>query len=247
MNRERFTRIAIFFQAGAALMGGCAGTGQRMEYGTSEAQTTVSQTEQTDAILASETYETAKNSAGGVTCDIEKLAASVVRLEVYEDDGDRLGTGSGFAVGDPAVLVTAEHVIVNMDYMIAWRDDGTSFRVDQVINVNDDADVAICLLPEDAALTALTVAASSPCRGDDCLVIASQFGLTNLVTTGNVCGWWNTSKADWLLFSAPVSGGSSGGPLFNEAGEVIGMVTGTYEKAQNLNLAAPIETIKELY
>ena len=51
---------------------------------------------------------------------------------------------------------------------------------------------------------------------------------------------------DWILFTAPVSEGSSGGPLLNGNGEVIGVVTGTYEKGQNLNLAAPIAAASAL-
>ena len=174
-------------------------------------------------------------------CDIESLAASVVRLEVYDANGERLGTGSGLALGDPAVLVTAAHVIVNMDHMTAWRDDGTSFEIDCALDADTDADVAICPLPEDAGLSPLVAAAEQPRRGEGILVIASQFGLTNLVSKGTLCGRWNSGKVDWLLFSAPVSGGSSGGPLFNAAGEVVGIVTGTYEKGQNLNVAAPVD------
>ena len=190
--------------------------------------------------------EGAEPARGGFVGDaraIERAAASVVRVEIHDADGRRIGTGSGFAIGDPAVLVTACHVIVNMDYMIAWRDDGTSFRVEQVIDVDEDADVAICLLPDDAALQPLPMGADRPMRGEQMLVIASQFGLTNLVAAGNVCGMWESDDADWILFSAPVSAGCSGGPLFNDAGEVIGMVMGTYEKAQNLNLATPVDAI----
>lgn len=178
---------------------------------------------------------------GEAACDVDTLAASVVRLAVYDENGGSLGTGSGFALGDPAVLVTAAHVIVNMDHMVAWRDDGTSFRIEQALDADIDADVAICLLPEDTGLIPLPVASDAIQRGEDVLVISSQFGLTNLVSKGTLCGFWDTDITDWILFSAPVSGGSSGGPLLNEAGEVVGIVTGTYEKGQNLNLAAPID------
>ena len=173
--------------------------------------------------------------------DVDRLAQSVVRLEVFDARGERLGTGSGFALGDPAVLVTAAHVIENMATMTAWRDDGTAFQVDGALDADRDADVALCPLPEDAGLTPLAAAGEAPRRGADVLVISSQFGLTNLVSKGVLCGWWNSGEADWPLFTATVSGGSSGGPVFNEAGEVVGVVTGTYEKGQNLNLAAPVD------
>lgn len=188
----------------------------------------------------------AASAAGEDAYDIDSLAAGVVRLEVYDADGGYLGTGSGFALGDPAVLVTAAHVLVNMDHMIAYRDDGTSFRVDRALDGDTDSDIAVCLLPEDADLPPLTAATETARRGDDVTVIASQFGLTNLISKGTLCGRWITRDADWLLFTAPVSAGSSGGPVFDAAGAVIGIVTGTYEKGQNLNLAAPIEAALEL-
>ena len=178
---------------------------------------------------------------------IERCAASVVRLEVYDAGGDKIGTGSGFAAFDPAVLVTARHVIANMAYMIATRDDGTTFRIDRAIDADEAADIALCALPEDANLMPLTVAAGEPLRGDGVVAMGSQFGLVNLVTLGNVCGRWQAEDVDWILFTAPVSAGCSGGPLLNDNNEVIGMIMGTYEKGQNLNLAAPIEAVAALY
>ncbi|MBO4921631.1 MAG: trypsin-like peptidase domain-containing protein [Lachnospiraceae bacterium] len=185
------------------------------------------------------------------TCDFEELAASVVKLEVFNKNGDRIGTGSGFAAYDESILITARHVIVNMDYMTATRDDGTSFRIDRTIETDENTDIAICALPEDAGLVPLTFTEELPKRGSDTSVISSQFGIANLVTKGNVCGYWETKDSTWLVFTAPVSSGSSGGPLFNEKGQVVGIVSGTYEKGQNLNIAATsiaaIELCKSLF
>jgi len=179
--------------------------------------------------------------------ELETFAASVVRLEVFNADGDRIGTGSGFAAFDPVVLVTACHVLVNMDYMTATRDDGSAFRVDRALLADEAADVALCALPEDAGLDPLPFSTDPPARGERIVAIGSQFGLVNLVTLGNVCGIWNSDKTDWILFTAPVSEGSSGGPLIDDGGRVIGIITGTYEKGQNLNLAAPAEAALALY
>ena len=178
---------------------------------------------------------------------MEQAAASVVMLTVYNDHDEKIGTGSGFAAFDPAVLVTAAHVIENMEYMIAECDNGETFRIDSAVDADEDADVAICRLPKNSRLSALPIAAADPLRGEKAAAIGSQFGLKNIITLGNICGHWDTKKVQWLLFTAPVSGGSSGGPLFNDKGEVIGIVTGTYEKGQNLNLAAPIEKASALF
>ena len=177
---------------------------------------------------------------------MEQTARSVVKLEVFNDKDERISTGSGFAAFDPAVLVTACHVIVNMEYMIATRDDGTSFRIERAYDADEAADVALCELPEEAGLTALTCTGNKLLRGEKTAAIGSQFGLVNLVTLGNFCGYWETKEVTWILFTSPVSGGSSGGPLLNDRGEVVGVITGTYEKGQNLNLAAPIETAAAL-
>ena len=179
--------------------------------------------------------------------DIDRLARSTVRLEVFDDRDNRIATGSGFAAFDDTMLVTSCHVIVNMDYMIATKDDGSTFRIDRTVELNEDDDIAICILPEDAGLEPLTLKEKLPARGSTAFVISSQFGLVNLMTKGNIAGIWETDETSRIVFTAPVSGGSSGSPLFDGEGNVIGIVTGTYDKGQNLNLAAPVKAALTLY
>ena len=115
---------------------------------------------------------------------MEQAARSVVKLEVFNNRDERIGTGSGFAAFDPAVLVTACHLIENMEYMIATRDDGTSFRIERANDADEDTDIALCELPEDTGLTALTCTEDKLLRGEKTVAIGSQFGLVNLVTLG---------------------------------------------------------------
>ena len=177
---------------------------------------------------------------------MEAAAQSVVKLEVFDKRDDRITAGSGFCAFDSRLLVTAMHVLPNMSYMIATKDDGTTFRIDHIITATESADVALCELPEDAGLTPLPTASSLPRRGEKAVAIGSMYGLTNLVLQGDICGIWTATDSEWILFSAAVSPGCSGGPLFNDAGEVIGVVMGSYERAQNLNLASPIEKARNL-
>ncbi len=94
---------------------------------------------------------------------------------------------------------------------------------------------------------ALLPSESLPRRGEWVAAIGSQFGVCNLVTLGNVCGIWDPGDVERILFTAPVSGGNSGCPLINASGRFVGIVTGTYDKGQNMNIAATFESAVKLY
>ena len=196
-----------------------------------------------------EIEERAEAAIGHFTDDpdaIERAAGSVVKLEVYDAQDNKIGTGSGFCAFDSFVLITAAHVIVNMDHIIATCDDGACFRLEAAVGGDEDSDTAWFRLPEGMELIPLSVSSETPRRGEKILAIGSQFGIVNLVTLGNIAGVWKSQGVDWLLFTAPVSSGSSGGPILNNNGEVVGVVSGTYDKGQNLNVATPIDRIQAI-
>lgn len=178
---------------------------------------------------------------------MEQAAGSVVMLEIYDGQGKKLRTGSGFCAFEPGLLVTAAHVITNMEYAVATCDNGDTFRVDHVIVADEESDVAICAVPEDVKMTPLEAVTGDFKRGEKAVAIGSQFGIVNLITLGNICGSFEMTDVTWILFTAPVSSGSSGGPVLNDEGKVMGITAGAYDKGQNMNLAAPISTAKELY
>ena len=189
--------------------------------------------------LERESFDTGPGISGkGVeNTDIDLIASSVVKLEVYDDKDSKISTGTGFSYGDRK-LVTSAHVIVNMKYFVAYTDVGDSFRVDEAaVFLDEDKDIAMFNLPEDVYLPPVTVSDSLPKRGTEVFTLGSQAGLVNLLTTGIISGLWSEDGADYILFTAPVSAGNSGGPVFDKNGELLGIVIGTYEKGQNLNIA----------
>ncbi len=174
----------------------------------------------------------------GIPADIDQLASSVVKLEVYDSHRNKISTGTGFAYGDPAKLVTSAHVVVNMDYMEAETDPGDTFRIeDPAVFLDEDLDIAMFEIPGKVGLPSVNLAESLPPRGTSVVTIGSQAGMTNLLTTGVVSGTWEDGGKKYILFTAPVSGGNSGGPVFDQKGNLVGVVIGTYEKGQNLNIA----------
>ena len=176
--------------------------------------------------------------------EIERAASeSVAELSVYDVANNGIGRGSGFAAFSDRLLITNDHVLEKADHLKVKTEAGDIFslKAEDILIRDEDADLAICLLPEDCTLKALPVAEDIPLRGESAVAIGSARGILNLVTIGNVSGHWSDAVVDWLLFSTPVSPGSSGGPLINDDGEVIGVVMGSYDDSQNLNFAVPIQ------
>jgi S1-C subfamily serine protease len=84
--------------------------------------------------------------------------------------------------------------------------------------------------------------------GESAVSIGNPLGLEHTLTTGVVSSRRSYRGKNWIQISAPISPGNSGGPVFNERGEVIGITTATigggFVPAQNLNLAVPINDMK---
>jgi tetratricopeptide (TPR) repeat protein len=80
--------------------------------------------------------------------------------------------------------------------------------------------------------------------GDEVVVIGSPRGEETTVSTGIISSIRKGSNK--LQFTAPISNGSSGGPLFNNYGELIGITAASKVNAQNLNFAIPSSEIDQL-
>ena len=178
---------------------------------------------------------------------IDQAAASVVELDVFDAEGELLARASGFVAFSERMVVTAAHVVSGMDHLYVCTEQGGKYLVEETAIVDPDADVALCILPKDAALPPLPCAETEPRRGERAVAIGNAKGALNLVTKGDICGVWDVEGLMWLLFTAPVSAGASGGALFDAEGNVTGVIIGTYDDGQNLNLAAPIAAAQALF
>ncbi len=82
--------------------------------------------------------------------------------------------------------------------------------------------------------------------GQDVIVLGSPQGLEGTVSTGILGGLRTLGDTKFLQITAPISPGSSGGPVFNNQGRVIGITTATLAKGQNLNFALPSNLLRDL-
>lgn len=189
--------------------------------------------------------------ADGFTTDylaIDAAAKSVLLLEVYDEEDDLIATGSGFCAFDRHTLVTNYHVIEDAQYLLAYTDDGDAFLIDSIFAAQEDRDLALLKIYAPDTVIPLPVADTSTLlRAQPVLAIGSPQGYHNSVSTGNISALRTDEGFREIQFTAPISSGSSGGALFNDSGEVIGVTYAILEEGQNLNYAIDMAYATTLY
>lgn len=174
---------------------------------------------------------------------------SVVMLNCYDKGGNLYSTGSAFAAFDNGIFITNFHVIDGDVYSIrAQIETGSEFTITSVVAYDTEKDIAILGTEADTGLNPLPLGDSSKLeRGEKVIAIGSPLGLINTLSIGLYSGIIKEKEQMYLQFSAAISHGSSGGALFNNNGEVVGITSASYEDGQNLNLAIPIEDAVALW
>lgn len=180
---------------------------------------------------------------------ISAASQSVVKLNCYDKNGDLYATGSGFACFADNVIVTNYHVIEGGVYSIeASTEDGNTFDITYVLATDEAKDIAILGTSAPHNLALLQPGNSDDLqKGEKVVAIGSPLGLLNSVSTGVFSGYTNENGMNVLQFTASISSGSSGGALFNDVGEVLGITFASYEAGQNLNLAIPITQVERVW
>ncbi len=147
--------------------------------------------------------------------------------------------GSGFMIDPGGVIVTNRHVIEGASDITVVLQSGQSFHA-TLMTAAGIADVALLRIAANVALPVLTFGDSDKVRvGDQVLAIGNPLGLGGSVTRGIVSALnrdiRETPFDDFIQTDAAINHGNSGGPLFNESGEVIGMNTAIYGAPEDIN------------
>ncbi|MBB99570.1 MAG: serine protease [Rhodobacteraceae bacterium] len=138
--------------------------------------------------------------------------------------------GSGFVLdGTEGIIITNNHVIEGADEITVNFNDGSKLAA-EVIGTDPKTDLAVLKVDPEGPLKAVAFGDSDKMRvGDWVMAIGNPFGLGGTVTTGIVSARnrdINSGPYDnYLQTDASINRGNSGGPLFNELGEVIGINT----------------------
>ena len=137
--------------------------------------------------------------------------------------------GSGFVIDKDGLIVTNNHVIADADDIEVNFADGSKLPA-EVVGADPKTDIAVLRVKPVSPLTAVSLGESDKMRiGDWVMAIGNPFGLGGTVTTGIISARGrdiNSGPYDnFIQTDAAINRGNSGGPLFNQQGEVIGVNT----------------------
>jgi S1-C subfamily serine protease len=169
----------------------------------------------------------------------ERASASVVLIKTYD------GSGTGFVVSSDGRVVTNYHVIRSTKRASIALENGDIFDDVQVLDVDKRKDIALLKIKA-VDLKPLTLGNSSAVQiGDTVYSVSNPLGTyENSLSQGIISGIRPDDGYHTLQITAPISHGSSGGPLFNSQAEVIGITSASDGNGQNLNFAVPTDYVR---
>ncbi len=177
----------------------------------------------------------------------QRAFRSVVLLVMEDDNGQPVSLGSGFFVGQNTVA-TNLHVIEGSSRGYA-KLVGTQTKLDieGTLGVDRIRDLALLKL-SGGTVPALEFGHSDNVAvGDSIYAVGNPQGLEGTFSQGIVSGIRTIGNDTLLQITAPISPGSSGGPVLSTVGGVIGVAVATFRGGQNLNFAIPSSYVKALH
>ncbi len=178
---------------------------------------------------------------------VERSKPAIVRIEA---GGDRVGTG--FAISADGLIATNLHVVAGATQISVRMLDGATYEVLRIAAIDLDRDLAVLDIDPAGPVPALPLGDSDAVEaGDPVIAIGNPLGVRDYTVSDGLISSVRVVSVDppeltLLQISAPISQGSSGGPLFNPFGEVIGVSTAIFTGGQNLNFGVPSKYVAAL-
>ena len=172
--------------------------------------------------------------------------------------------GSGFIISEEGIITTNYHVVESIDSILVKTSDGTFYDADLLL-VDETNDIAILKIrnPNDVKFQTVKLGNSSDLTvGQDVFAVGSPLGFEYTISQGIIAAIRDEEKVSFtdpytyaqiertfervIQITAAISPGNSGGALFNDDGEVIGITTYSYGFYGNLNFAIAINSLVSL-
>jgi Do/DeqQ family serine protease len=170
------------------------------------------------------------------------------RVEQYK----QTSLGSGVIIRPDGYILTNQHVVLRGSQIKVALADDRDFEA-QLVGADSDSDLAVLKVKTDKPLPYINMGNSDDLMiGETVIAIGNPFGLSHTVTTGVVSALGRSLKSgdqtyyDFIQTDASINPGNSGGPLLNLSGDLIGINTAIYQKAQGIGFAIPISRARRI-
>ena len=177
----------------------------------------------------------------------EKISPAIVSVEVQVPDG--ISSGSGCIINSEGIILTSAHILENSNKITIITNNGQTYKAKVLQNGTKNKDLALLKIISKEQFSTVKLGDSSDLKvGQKVLAIGNPFGFNGTLTQGII------SRIDYtknkIQTDAAINPGSSGGPLINTSGEVIGINQAIFNPDNNISnigigFAIPINTAKE--
>jgi len=182
--------------------------------------------------VASTHLEMAQEGSALAPGSLEDLMRRYEQQQMPQSPQPVEALGSGFIISADGYVVTNNHVVDAADSVTVTLPDGQKFQAD-LVGTDPQTDLALLKIQSDQPLPHVSFGDSDTLRvGDYVMAVGNPFGLGGTVTAGIVSARGRDIHAgpydDFIQTDAAINRGNSGGPMFNLAGEVVGINTAIY-------------------
>jgi len=179
---------------------------------------------------------------------IKRIKPSTVIIFTYNDNGEHLKQGSGFFISQNGDVITNYHVLQGASSAEIKTADEKTYPITYVLAGDAQSDlIRLSVNIPSSSVHPLTLSKAIPEIGESIIVYGSPLGLESTVSDGIVSAIRDIPGYGMIIqITAPISPGSSGSPVLNLQGELIGIASFQMVEGQNLNFAIPSEKIISL-
>lgn len=185
---------------------------------------------------------------GDVVTVARKVRPMVVLVQTLDAQKTVRSTGTGFFVSADGKFITNAHVVEGGKSFRIRRSDGTSVEVSGALAYHRETDLAV-LQAKCTGVPFLAFDRNQPAEpGEKVVVIGSPLGLEGTVSDGIVSATRTVEGDQLIQITAALSPGSSGSPVLDLSGRLIGVATmASFGRAQSLNFAVPEKHVRAIY
>jgi serine protease Do len=178
---------------------------------------------------------------------VERVEPAIVFIQTFDNYGHQLNMGSGFFINPYGELVTCRHVLKDACKASVETSSGQKFWICKVTGLNSELDlVKVQIESPPVPLPYLEISPESPRKGERIFVFGNPRGYRFTVSDGIIAAFHELSIGKTIQVTAAISPGSSGSPVINMKGVVVGVVTCYNDDGQHLNFALPAQLIHTL-